>query len=62
VGKSVLRAEFRARCVRLAQVSGVGEIPTVRNIWVIYIIVILAVVLAAAWIIFVQPHLHLDHG
>jgi hypothetical protein len=33
-----------------------------RNVWVIYIIVILAVALAAAWIIFVQPHLHLPHG
>jgi hypothetical protein len=33
-----------------------------RNVWVIYIIAILAVVLAAAWIIFVQPHFHLDHG
>jgi hypothetical protein len=62
VGKSVLREEFRARRVRLGQVSGVGEIPTMRNVWVIYIIAILAVVLAAAWIIFVQPHFHLDHG
>jgi hypothetical protein len=32
-----------------------------RNVWVIYIIAILTIVLAAAWIIFVQPHLHL-HG
>jgi hypothetical protein len=39
-----------------------GEIPAMRNVWVIFIIVILAVVLAAAWIIFVQPHLHLHHG
>ena len=53
--------EFRAHRVRLAQVSGVGEIPTMRNVWVIYIIAILAFVLAAAWIIFVQPHLHLHH-
>jgi hypothetical protein len=33
-----------------------------RNVWVIFIIAILAVVLAAAWIIFVQPHLPLHHG
>jgi hypothetical protein len=33
-----------------------------RNVWVIVIIAILAVVLAAAWIIFVQPHLHVLHG
>jgi hypothetical protein len=33
-----------------------------RNVWVIYIIAILAVVLAALWIIFVQPHVHLHHG
>jgi hypothetical protein len=33
-----------------------------RNVWVIVIIAILAVVLAAAWIIFVQPHLDVHHG
>jgi hypothetical protein len=33
-----------------------------RDVWVIIIIVILAVILAAAWIIFVQPHLFLHHG
>jgi hypothetical protein len=33
-----------------------------RNVWVIFIIAILAVVLAAAWIIFVQPHLRVPHG
>jgi hypothetical protein len=33
-----------------------------RNVWVIFIIAILAVVLAAAWIVFVQPHLQLHHG
>jgi hypothetical protein len=57
-----LGAEFRAHRVRLAQVSGVGEIPTMRNVWVIYIIAILAIFLAAAWIILVQPHFHLPHG
>jgi hypothetical protein len=33
-----------------------------RNVWVICIIAILAVALAAAWIILVQPHFHLHHG
>jgi hypothetical protein len=36
--------------------------PAMRNVWVIFIIAILAVVLAAAWIVFVQPHLQLHHG
>jgi len=33
-----------------------------RNVWVIYIIAILAIALAAAWIIFAQPHFYLHHG